>query len=303
MKTFKNYFSISAIIIFSIGLIGLGSCSKSSSTPPPTPIGGYTSSDSVAAANLIAYWPFNGNVNEIQGGMVPSVNGNITFTTGIRGQAYQGAPGAFATYTPSAAFSDLPSYSVSVWYKLSDSGPNFSSTTGQDTLTQGLFFLYGTDNWLLNNDIEPFHGDSVRIHAGFQDFASPGFQGFVPETFNTAAVNNWVHFVVTYNGGTSTYITYQNGAPTGASTAFTSGKYLTPNPLFTDATMSTPLGNISWETHTPSSVVVASWPDGLFGQSATVNTFRGQLDELRVFNKALTQAEVSGLFLNGQAGR
>jgi len=36
---------------------------------------------------------------------------------------------------------------------------------------------------------------------------------------------------------------------------------------------------------------------------ATKTCFIGQMDELRIFNKALTQQEVSGLFLNGQANR
>ncbi|MEP6950183.1 MAG: hypothetical protein ABI863_12940 [Ginsengibacter sp.] len=270
-------------------------------------IGGYASSDSVGAANLIAYWPFDGNANETKGGMTPTVVGTITYTPGVRGQSYQGAAGAYATYTPSAAFTttSLPSYSVSVWYQLPATDPSYSSVTGQDTLTQGMFFLHGNSDWLLINEIEPFHADSIRIHAGFQDFATPSaaYHGFVPETFNTAAIGKWVHFVVTYNGGTSTYITYQNGVATGANTAFTSGKYVTPNPLFTDGSMATPLGNLGFAPQTPTTVVVGSWPDGLFGQDAAKSTFRGQLDEMRVYNKALTQLEVTGLFLNGQAGR
>jgi hypothetical protein len=265
-------------------------------------IGGYASSDSVAAANLVAYWSFDGNANETKGGMTPTVVGNPTYTAGIRGQSYNGAAGAYVKYTPSTALSTLPSYSVSFWYKLPTSDPSYGSG-GQDTLTQGIMFLYGTDNWLLVNEIEPFHGDSVRVHPGFQDFASPAYQGFVPETFDTMAINKWVHFVVTYNGGTSTYITYQDGYPTGANDAFTSGMYLTPNPLYTDGTMTTPLGNIGWGSHTPSQVVVGSWPDGLFGQVAANSTFRGQLDEMRVFNTALTQQQITGLYLNGLAGR
>ena len=103
-------------------------------------IGGYASSDSVAAANLIAYFPFDGNANDAKGGMTPTVAGNITYTTGVRGQAYQGAAGAYATYTPSAAFSSLPSYSISVWYQLPTSDPSYGALTSQDTLTQGIFF-------------------------------------------------------------------------------------------------------------------------------------------------------------------
>lgn len=303
MKQITNKWTLGFLSLMSISLLFSACSKKGTSIAPPTPLGGYVSSDSVASANLIAYWPFDGNANDVKGSMTPTVHGNITYTTGVRGQSYQGAAGAYATYTPSAAFSNLQSYSVSYWYKLPASDPSYGPTSGQDTLTQGVMFLYGTDNWLLVNEIEPFHGDSVRIHPGFQDFASPAYQGFVPETFDTAAIGKWVNFVVTYDGGSSTYTTYQNGVATGANTAFTSGKYLTPNPLYTDGTMTTPLGNIGWGTHTPSSVVVGSWPDQLFGQSAAVNTFRGQLDELRVYNKALSQAEVTGLYLNGQAGR
>ena len=155
----------------------------------------------------------------------------------------------------------------------------------------------------------------MRVHAGFDDLASPAYQGFVPETFDTGALGKWVHFVITYNGGTSTYVTYQNAIATGANTAFSPappnpsphtpypGSYITPNPLYTDGTQTTPLGNIGFGAQVPASVVVGSWPDGLFGQVAANSTFRGQLDEMRVFNKALTQQEVTGLFLNGQAGR
>jgi hypothetical protein len=277
-------------------------------------IGGYASSDSVASANLVAYWPFDGNANETKGGLTPTVTGTITYTTGIRGQAYQGAAGAYATYTPSAAFASLPSYSVSFWYNLPTTGANFSATTGQDTLTQGVLFLYGTSDYLLANEIEPWRGDSVRIHAGFQDFASPAYKGFIPETFDTNAVNNWVHFVVTYNGGTSSYIVYQDALATNANTAFSPntpagepypypGYFNSPNILYTDGTKTTLLGNLGFTGQTPSKLIVGSWPDGLFGQSAATATFRGQMDELRVYNKALTQLEITGLYLNGKAGR
>jgi len=147
------------------------------------------------------------------------------------------------------------------------------------------------------------NGDSVRIHSGFWDVGNePAFGNFIPETFNLGAVGKWVFFTVTYNGGTSTYTSYQNAVPTPASTAFTSGGYATPNPLYTDDTKSTPLGNLKL-TDAPQSIVLASWPDGMFGQVAAKTCFLGKLDELRVYSRALTQQEVSGLFLNGQANR
>jgi hypothetical protein len=304
MKQITSKFTVLGFVGVALGaLVFLGSCSKSSSgttTPPVQLIGGYASSDSVASANLIAYWPFNGDANDHKGGLTGTATGSVTYSaSGVRGQAYQGAIGAYEIYSVpgGSPFASLPSYSYSVWYKMA----------AQDTLPQGMFFLTGTTTQdLLINEIEPFTPkglDSVRIHTGFNDLASPAYQLFVPESFDTMAINKWVHWVVTYNGGTSTYTVYQDALPIGTNSAFSSGKYITPNMMWTDGTMTTPLGNLGFTSDPPKTVVIGSWPDGLFGQVAAKDCFLGQMDEVRIFNKALTQTEVSGLFLNGQAGR
>jgi hypothetical protein len=309
-----SLFAIGGITI--LAAMSVGSCSKSSSptTPVITPLGGYTSSDQVASANLIAYWPFDGDDNDHKGGLVATNSGTNTYTTGIRGQAYQGAAGNYATFVPPATFpTSLTSYTISFWYYL-PAQPAAGTT-------EGVFFYSGTtQQGELVNEIEaPSNnnetGDSVRIHPGFWDIGDdPNYALFIPETFNTNAIGTWVFFTVSYNGGTSTYTTYQNAVPTGASTAFSPappanpanspypGSYITPNPLWTDATETTPLGNLGF-TDAPSQITLGSWPNGLFGQISANDCFLGKLDELRVFDIALTQQEVSGLYLNGKAGR
>ena len=264
-------------------------------------IGGYVSSDSVASASLIAYFPFDGNSNDVKGGLTATVTGTPTYVSGIRGQAYQGATGAYATVTPAASVpTSLGSYTVSFWYNL-PAQPDTNTT-------QGVFFYSGsTQKGELINEFESpanknLAGDSVRIHPGFIDIGASAYQYFIPETFDTGAIANWVFFTVTYNGGTSTYITYQNGIATGASTAFTGGKYVTPNPLYTDGTATVGLGALKF-TDPPGYYTIGSWPDGLFGQSAATANYLGKLDELRLYDKALTQQEVTGLYLNGKAGR
>jgi hypothetical protein len=306
MKKVKSKFSLFMIAGITMAAISSVSCSKSSSNntpPPPTPIGGYVSSDSVAADALIAYWPFDGDMNDHKGNLTATAVGTPTYaTTGVRGKAYQGNQGVYATLVPPASFpTSLTSYTISFWYNLA---ANVDTNT-----TQGVFFYSGvTQQGEIINEFEsPAHknltGDSVRIHPGFWDIGdAPNYALFVPETFNTSAIGKWVFFTVSYNGGTSTYTTYQNAVPTGAVEAFTNGQYITPNPLYTDATKSTPLGNLKF-TDAPQSIVVGSWPDGMFGQVAAKACFLGKLDELRVFKRALTQTEVSGLFLNGQANR
>jgi hypothetical protein len=306
MKKVKSKFSLFMIVGLTMAAISIVSCSKSSDNntpPPPTPIGGYVSSDSVAADALIAYWPFDGDMNDHKGNLTATAVGTPKYTTaGVRGKAYQGDSGVYATLVPPASFpTSLTSYTISFWYYM---------TANVDTnTTQGVFFYSGaTQQGELIVEFESpanknLTGDSLRIHPGFWDIGdAPNYALFVPETFNTSAIKKWVFFTVSYNGGTSTYTTYQNAVPTGANTAFTSGQYTTPNPLYTDGSKTTPLGNLKF-TDAPQSIVVGSWPDGLFGQQSSKACFKGQLDELRVFKRALTQTEVSGLFLNGQANR
>jgi Concanavalin A-like lectin/glucanases superfamily len=307
MKKVKSKFSLFMIAGITMAAISIVSCSKSSSNnntpPPPTPIGGYVSSDSVAADALIAYWPFDGDMNDHKGLLSATVVGTASYAaTGVRGKAYQGDSGVYATLVPPASFpTSLTSYTISFWYNM--------AANVDTNKTQGVFFYSGaTQQGELIVEFESpanknLTGDSLRIHPGFWDIGdAPNYALFVPETFNTSAIKKWVFFTVSYNGGTSTYTTYQNATPTGANEAFSNGQYITPNPLYTDASKATPLGNLKF-TDAPQSIVIASWPDGMFGQVASKTCFKGQLDELRVFKRALTQQEISGLFLNGQANR
>lgn len=294
---------LSAIMVFQ-------SCKKSSSGPSGPPlIGGYTSSDSVAAANLVAYWSFDGNANETKSGNAGTASAAVTYTTGIRGQAYQGATGAYVTSVPSAAFSALSSFSLSVWFNLPAQQP--SGDPG------GMFFLAGTSTLnemiLETESFMPVSGDSVKIHHGFTNLGSPGWQGFTLESYDTMAIGKWVHLVMTYDAPSSTYTYYQNGIPTGVSSAWSNGMYVTPTtmydgplPVGAGSPATEPLGANSFSTDPPQQIVIGTWPATLYGVSATLGAngcYLGQMDELRIFNRALTQAEVAGLYLNGKAGR
>ena len=303
MKKVKSELQFLTIAIFVAAIIGLGSCSKSStnSTPPPgpQPIGGYVSSDSVAADALIAYYPFDGNSNDVKDPQTATTVG-ATYVNGIRGKAYQGAAGAYSTVPAGHAFDSLKSYSVSVWYNL--------GAQPADGDPGGMFFLSGAANGNLllleTEHYAPVSGDSVKIHHGFQDPGGAGpYMNFTMEAFDTAAIGKWVHFVMTYDGPSSTYVVWQNGAQTLNSSAW--GKNLS-TVLMTNNPGGAPLGNISYVPDPPQLVYIGTWPPGLYGVSATLGangSYLGQLDELRVFNRALTQQEVAGLFLNGQANR
>ena len=300
MKKITSKLSLLAITGLSIIAV---SCSKSSSNSGPVLIGGYASSDSVAASNLVAYFPFDGNANDTKGNQTATASSTVSFVTGMRGQAYQGAAGAYATLTPSAAFSSLPSYSLSVWYYMTAQQP--SGNPG------GMFFLSGTN--CLNELVyemehySPVSHDSCNFHNGFTNLASAGWQGFTMAAWDTAGIGKWVNLVTTYDGGSSTYVVYENGNPIQNASAW---GYNLSNILYqgsnSPAGSSIPQGNLSWSTDAPIQIVIGTWPATLYGVSPTLGSngcFLGKMDELRIFNRALTPSEAAGLYLNGAAGR
>src|SRR5579862_152465 len=281
-----------------------------------TPLGGFISSDSVEPAALITYFPFNGNVNDTVGNQTGTAVG-VTYTAGIRGQAYQGASGAYATVPASSALKSLTSYSVSVWYNLPTAVK--PSTTGP---AQGMFFLSGdstgsSGNYLiLETDVpsaSQLAADSVPIHHGFDNLGgvAGSWQNFTMNSFDTAT-SNWVHVVMTYDGGSSTYVFYENGQPIAVSSAYGTSTSTTlydgPLPVGSGTPPTQLMGNLNFSpaVSPASTIFIGAWPPGLYGVSPTLGAngdFQGALDELRVYNIALTPTDVVSLYLNGLAGR
>jgi hypothetical protein len=262
----------------------------------------------VAAANLISYFTFNGNVNDTVGNETGTGVG-VTYIPGVRGQAYQGAAGAYATATANANFATLGSFSVSLWYSLPSAAKPQPSTGSPG----GMFFLSGTNTGNDGNEIiiEADHpsasqlaADSVPIHNGLSNIgSSTNYVGYTLTSFDTAT-STWVHIVETYNDTTSTYVFYENGQPIDVGSAFgtSTSTILLNGPTGTGV----PVGQLVWTPDPPATIFIGTWPPGLYGVSATLGasgSFLGALDELRVFNKSLAPSEVVGLFLNGQAGR
>jgi len=150
-------------------------------------------------------------------------------------------------------------------------------------------------------------GDSLQIHDGLTFTAAKSYTGFTMSTFDTAAIGKWVHVCMTYNGGTSTYVFYQDGQPMLNNSAYgdlTSTILLDGPAGATPA--SPPQGNINWAATPAVEGTIGTWAAGVYGVSNPVGTkgnWLGKLDEIRLFNIALTPKDVAGLYLNGLAGR
>jgi hypothetical protein len=303
MKTVNSKMLFLAAVI-GLAFFGLQSCSKKSSGPTPPPlIGGFASSDSVEPQALISYWPMDGNLNDSKGG-ANATGVNVTYVTGVRGQAYQGDTTAYASFTPTAAMTALQSFSLSFWY-YQPAQPDTAPYT-----PQGIFFLadQGGANPLIIAEEQPYtplSGDSIVLHAGLDFPAATQWNGWTMSTFDTAALGKWVFFTMTYNGGTSTYTVYQNAQAMENQSAYGTA---TSTILLQGPAGSTPQGNMNFTSDPPVEGTIGTWAPGVYGVDPTLganhhSNWAGKLDEMRLFNVALTQKDVAGLYLNGLAGR
>ncbi|MEO8720557.1 MAG: LamG-like jellyroll fold domain-containing protein [Ginsengibacter sp.] len=273
----------------------LTSCTKDSTTPdvPLPPIGGYAASDSVASANLVAYWNFDGNQKEIKSGTDATSASGATYTSGIKGQAIKLDSG-YVFYNSIPALNGMTTFSVSAWVQVRN---NFD-TLG-NAFTSMIFQLskpastFGNINLGLETSWKPASNDTLVVHGWYTD-PSNGLQDNRNDPFGTPSVGavldtagKWINVMMTVdNSDPVNCLIYANGVSIGA--------YNTRGP-----NVYTPM--------TPSSVIIGGWLNNVPGQPHTSDTwphaFVGSIDQVRVYNKALSSNEISALYQLEKAGR
>jgi Concanavalin A-like lectin/glucanases superfamily len=312
MKKRISYLFAAGILISAVTIY---SCKKSSSSDDPTlpPIGGYNNSNEVGAANLKAHWAFDGSASESISSTAPTTSLRASFVAGIKGQALKLDSG-YVLY-PSMAALNLPSFgsaTVSAWI--------FTDNQGNGSRPTGVFALalagaaqtdwnVGPLNMYLENGRPTTYDDTLVLHSAMATYVSGNRLGGdnindygVRETdFKTVhGTNKWVQYILRYDGAGSFLDIYANGVLvsnnnfrykyTGALPGVGFGPILLPTALST------------------TQVLIGAFPNSTTGFPASViqgfqGLYRGNIDELRVFNKALTPAEITALYQLELVGR
>lgn len=309
MKTMKLT-GISLAVALSIGLFA-ASCSDDDSnngggsTLPP--IGGYNSADEVGAADLLAYWPLNGDGKESKSGVAPSNSVNTTFVEGAKGQAASFNLG-FLDYPviPAINAGLTSSVTVSLWAKVSNNqtnatmffqmtrptgstngwngGVNVMAETGRGNrpITADTLMVKGLFN-IFKPDASEFGGDAVNAESlTAEDIANGG----VVNVNKTAG--QWMHVVYVYDGTTANNRLYVNGVKI-SNPQWESRNGGTGVPFNLQALSHPLIGTFG--------TIVAGTPDGW--QKSMV----GQVDEIRIWKKSLSQADIGFLYELERAGR
>jgi hypothetical protein len=294
MKTTK-LFSMLVVAAMAVSFIGC----KTTSDPLP-PIGGYNSADEVAKADLVAYWPLNGNGIESLSSAAPATTKNVTWTDGVKGQAASFNVGFLAYNAIANLGTNLQSgFTISAWVKLTNNGTSGSV----------IFSLSRPNEWAGNINFMSETGwmkatsDSLTVKGLIVSSTDLGWQ----DTRNTVAASaaditaghiaypnkiggKWAHAVYTWDNTTRLAKIYVNGVKisnpvweargaAGQTFAVTTPTHPIIGAFETFANGSAPVGD--------------AWNSGL----------TGQLDEIRVWKRALILSDIGALYELEKAGR
>ncbi|MGO8836785.1 MAG: FG-GAP-like repeat-containing protein [Limisphaerales bacterium] len=234
--------------------------------PTPDPIASCTPSP----AGLVAWWPGEGNANDVVGGNNGILEGGVSFASGEVGQAFV-FDGSGSSYVRIPA--------------------NPRIDVGQ---SDGFTIELWCDPALTNNDVVPLtlvewnndSGDLTGIGCHLEFYSAGRILGDIvdPNTGNDHYVeslggnvtpNVWQHVAMTYDKTTGVLTLYQNGAVVAS-------------------------GNVGiWTPSTAFDLYLGIRPAGVFAPIP----YQGLLDEVSLYNRALSSNEIAAIYAAGSAGK
>jgi len=251
-------------------------------------IDGYKSSDEVFSDNLIAYWSFDDTKNELKSSTAPTTSANDSYVTGgVRGKALNLAAGYLYYATQFQAFktASLKSFTISTWVKILNNG---SKRTMLFQLARpGIF--NGNINFALNTQSFPATTtNTLRIQPTFMTVGG-GTQDNLNSTLSpTIGMDKWTHILLTYETTTGVFDIWADGIKVGAF----------PN---------RGVGNNLFNAYEPSELIFGSNYNGIPGKTVSTDVsfapMTGQIDEVRIYNRALPDAQIKSLFNLGKANK
>jgi hypothetical protein len=267
------------------------------------PIDGYNNSNEVAEDNLVAHWTFDDTQNERLSDTGPSNTfGSATYTGGKLGRALMLDSGALVYPSIDAlnAADALGNYTVSMWTNLRNNGSAFTTLFGLFPSDNADFWgnlsLGAETGWFPADGPE---GDTLVLKTNYMslnDDGSTNGQDNRNDPRGTPPVGvleesgNWIHYVVRFNGSTHLLEIFANGESIGAY----NDRGANTGPLVMRTPVQAVFGSLSTQD-----IGFANAPMQPDWQTLA----RASVDDVRVFDTALSDAEITALFNLGEAGR
>ena len=303
MKTNKIFISACAL---SLAFASFTSCSSSDSNSLP-PIGGYNNADEVGATNLKAYWPMNGNGKESVSNTAPTTSENVTWVAGAKGQAAQFSLG-WLKYPAIANITNLSgSVTISCWAKISNTklvvdGPSHISPlvsfTGGDNANIGNLSLFGNTHGLVSSD-------SIQVKAEYHFKMPDGTSSFNGDCVNMIKQESWMDATHTWNankiGGQWAHIVWVWDGVTANTRIYVNGVKIS-NSAWESRNNGDPM---PFDLFEPTATIIGATPSVADGTNVDAwnSALQGGVDEVRVWDKVLSAADINSLYELEKAGR
>jgi hypothetical protein len=256
-------YQVTAMISGTSAVVSFALTNSSNGTPPPNAC-------VVTPSNLTAWWKGDDDFTDVTGAFNGSLGGDVSFAPGQVGQAFffDGTQSPYVTL-PGGAF-PYPSssaFSFETWFNTTHGGVIIG-------LQAGNAIPYGTP---------PNYTPGIYVGTDGKLYAQMFYDGSVRQNISGGAVNdgNWHHVAVTYDG--SNQIAYLDGAQIGLQANFAESAD----------------GSGPYQFQLGTGYTNPSWPNSGNGWY----TFNGLIDEAAVYARALTAAEVQGIYLAATYGK
>jgi len=227
----------------------------------------------IPSDGLVGYWPFNGNANDES---INGNNGNVNGATltnnrfGILNNAF-----AFNGISDFIEFQDDNSldltnqYSISIWVELTDYSLNNPNEPMRTMIGKPLDASGGGYSFRAIEGVA-WNGNSLSYNAGWNTPTINGGLG----SLDTIPLNDWTNVVFTYDGLEAKL--FKNGVLTNTgSFSFSLANSLQPLYIGKEFNSSDPANN--------------RW-------------FKGKLDDIGIWNRALTEEEITSLYFGSSLG-
>ena len=219
-------------------------------------------------SGLIGWWPGEGNANDVVGGNNGVLEGGVTFAPGMVGQGFYLNGSNADVQIPDSPSLRPANVTVEAWVKL-------DALASPVAAYPGLQYIVFKKNSRGGN-FEGYDLEKNRINGQdvfrFQVTSAAGQQ--VPAASTTVAqAGIWYHLTGTYDSGTGYVLLYLNGVLEGSAYAGFPLDYDT-RPLF-----------------------IGTTGEGWDGR------VQGTVDEVSIYNRALSSNEIASLYHAGSAGK
>lgn len=307
MKTIK-IFAYALVATSGVLLTSCGSDDSGSSLPP---IGGYNSANDVGASDLVAYWPLDGDGKESKSGQVPSGSAGVSFSDAVKGKGADFNMG-YLNYPVIPSLASINgSITISLWAKVSNNATNptmlFSLSAPQDgthdawngaanilaetgrgnrPITADTLQVKGLFN-ILKPDGTSFGGDAVNAEQLSPDDIANGGVVHVNKT-----AGQWMHVVYVFDGSTAKNMIYVNGQKIS-------------NPQWEERNKINGVNvGVPFRAYANSHPIIGTFGSILTGNSDTWQQhMKGSVDEVRVWKKVVSAADINSLYELESAGR